>query len=98
MRYSKIIGTGSYLPEKRLTNDDLSKMVDTSDEWIVERTGIKARHIMSPEETTTSMANIAATRALEASGIDKNKIQLIIVATCTPHKLSQTLLVVFREA
>lgn len=87
MRYSKIIGTGSYLPEKRLTNDDLSKMVDTSDEWIVERTGIKARHIMSPEETTTSMANIAATRALEASGIDKNKIQLIIVATCTPHKL-----------
>lgn len=87
MKYSKIIGTGSYLPNKLLTNEDLTKMVDTSDEWIVGRTGIKVRHIMDKGETTITMAEIAARRALEASGIDKNKIQLIIVATCTPHVL-----------
>lgn len=85
MRYSRIIGTGGYLPDKVLTNDDLAKIVDTTDEWIVERTGIKRRHVMSLDETTTSMSEIAARRALEASGVDKNKIQMIIVATCTPH-------------
>jgi len=85
MKYSRIIGTGGYLPSKVVTNEDLAKIVDTSDKWIVERTGIKRRHIMSNEETTTSMSEIAATRAIEASGIDKNKIQMVVMATCTPH-------------
>ena len=87
MKYSRIVGTGSYLPKKVLTNEDLAKIVDTSDEWIVSRTGIKRRHIMSGEETTNSMAEAAARKAIEASGIDKSKIQMIIVATCTPDKL-----------
>jgi 3-oxoacyl-[acyl-carrier-protein] synthase III len=84
MKYSRIIGTGGYLPEKVLTNDDLAKIVDTTDEWIVSRTGIKRRHIMSSGESTTSMAGVAASKAIEASGIDKNKIQMIVLATCTP--------------
>ena len=87
MKYSRIIGTGSYLPNQILTNADLAKIVDTTDEWIVDRTGIKSRHIMAHDETTITMAEIAAKRAIEASGIDKNKIHLIIVATCTPHNL-----------
>ncbi len=85
MKYSRIIGTGGYLPEKVITNDDLAKIVDTSDEWITERTGIKRRHIMTMGENTTTMAEMAAKRAIEAAGIDKHKIQLIIVATCTPQ-------------
>ena len=85
--YSRIIGTGSYLPEKKITNADLEKMVDTTDEWIVERTGIKCRHVMGKNETTTDMTQIAAERAIEAAGIDKNKIQMIIVATVTPETL-----------
>jgi 3-oxoacyl-[acyl-carrier-protein] synthase III len=84
MRYSRIIGTGGFLPQKILNNDDLSKIVDTSDEWIFERTGIRRRHVMSLGETTTSMAKEASLKAIEAAGIDKNKIQLIILATCTP--------------
>lgn len=85
MKYSRIIGTGGYLPKKVVTNEDLAKIVDTSDEWIVERTGIKRRHVMATDETTTSMAEIAARRAIEDSGVDKDKIQMIIVATCTPQ-------------
>jgi 3-oxoacyl-[acyl-carrier-protein] synthase-3 len=84
--YTRIIGTGGYLPENLLTNSDLEKMVDTTDEWIFSRTGVKTRHIMSKDESTTSMAEIAANRAIEASGINKNEIELIIVATSTPHK------------
>lgn len=84
MRYSRIIGTGGYLPHKILTNDDLAKIVDTSDEWIVERTGIKRRHITAPDETTASMAKAAASRAIEAAEIDPQQIQMIIFATCTP--------------
>lgn len=87
MKYTRIIGTGGYLPEKVLTNKDLEKMVDTTDQWIVERTGVRSRHIMAPNESTTSLAEIAASRALEASGIDKDKIDLIIVATTTPDTL-----------
>lgn len=87
MKYTRIIGTGSYLPSKLLTNADLEKMVDTTDEWILTRTGVKRRHIMAEGETTTTMAEIAARRAIDASGIDKNKIQLIIVATSTPQTL-----------
>jgi 3-oxoacyl-[acyl-carrier-protein] synthase-3 len=86
-KYARIIGTGSYLPSSLLTNTDLEKMVDTTDEWIFTRTGVKNRHIMAANESTTTMAEVAASRAIKASGIDKNKIQLIIVATSTPNKL-----------
>lgn len=79
--YTKIIGTGSYLPEQVRTNVDLEKMVDTSDEWIVTRTGIRERRIAGPDETVASMGFHAAERALEMAGIDKNDIGLIVVAT-----------------
>ena len=81
---SRIIGTGSYLPEKILTNQDLEKMVDTSDEWIVERTGIKSRHIAAEGETTCDLAEVAARRAIEMSGKKPEDIDLIIFATTTP--------------
>ena len=87
MRYTRIIGTGSYLPKNLLTNADLEKIVDTTDEWIFDRTGVRTRHVMSKDETTTSMAHIAAQRAIESAGINKNKIQMIIVATTTPYTL-----------
>lgn len=87
MTYSKISGTGSYLPKKMLTNFDLEKQVDTTDQWIVERTGIKERHIIGPDEGTVSMSVAAAKKALEAAGVDAKKIELIIVATTTPDKL-----------
>lgn len=79
--YTKILGTGSYLPEQIRTNADLEKMVDTSDEWIVTRTGIRERRIAAADENVSTMGLIAAQRALEMSGIDKNDIGLIIVAT-----------------
>ena len=82
--YSRIAGTGSYLPEKVLTNADLEKMVDTNDEWIVSRSGIRERHIAAEGETTSEMGFIAATRALEAAGLDAADIELIIVGTTTP--------------
>ena len=81
--YTKIIGTGSYLPEQVRTNADLEKMVDTSDEWIVTRTGIRERRIAGPEETVATMGFHAAERALSMAGIDKNDIGLIVVATTT---------------
>ncbi len=84
MSYAKITGTGSYLPEKILTNADLEKMVDTSDQWIQERTGIKQRHVASEGEYTSHLAVKAARNAIEAAGIDKDDIDLIIVATTTP--------------
>jgi 3-oxoacyl-[acyl-carrier-protein] synthase-3 len=79
--HTKIIGTGSFLPEHVRTNADLEKMVDTSDEWIVTRTGIRERRIAAPDETVATMAFAAATRALEMAGVDKSEIGLIIVAT-----------------
>ena len=82
--YSRIAGTGSYLPEKVLTNADLEKMVDTNDEWIVSRSGIRERHIAAEGETTSDMGFHAATRALEAAGLDAADIELIIVGTTTP--------------
>jgi 3-oxoacyl-[acyl-carrier-protein] synthase-3 len=85
--YSRIIGTGSYLPEKVLTNHDLEKMVDTNDQWITERTGIKKRHIVADDETTTDLAYHAAQRAIEAAGISNQDIDLIIVATTTPTRV-----------
>lgn len=79
--YTKIIGTGSYLPEQVRTNADLEKMVDTSDEWIVTRTGIRERRIAAPDETVSTMGFEAAKRALEMAGISADEIGLIIVAT-----------------
>lgn len=82
--FTKIIGTGSYLPSKVLTNDDLSKMVDTSDEWIFPRTGIKERHIADDNELTSDLATKAGVRALESAGVDASDIDLVILATTTP--------------
>ena len=87
MLYSKITGTGSYLPEKVLTNHDLEKMVETSDEWIRERTGIAKRHVASEGETTCDLSEQASRRAIEAAGIAVDDIDLIIVATTTPDKV-----------
>ncbi len=84
--YSRIIGTGGYLPEKILTNHDLEKMVETSDEWIRERTGIEQRHIAADGQTTCDLAEVASKRALEMAGIEADSIDLIIVATTTPDK------------
>lgn len=87
--YSRILGTGSYLPPKRLTNADLAadlaqRGVETSDEWIVERTGIRARHFAAPEVACSDLAVEAARRAIEAAGIGADDLDLIIVATSTP--------------
>ncbi|MBL1320909.1 MAG: ketoacyl-ACP synthase III [Methylophaga sp.] len=85
--YSRIAGTGSYLPEKALSNHDLEKMVETTDQWITDRTGIKKRHIVADDETTTDLAFYAAEKAIEAAGIENNEIDLIIVATTTPTRV-----------
>ncbi len=87
MIYSRIIGTGSYLPERVLTNEDLESMVDTSDEWIVSRTGIRERRLAAPDETTRDLAYEAALRAIDAGGVTKDEIDLIIVATTTPDRI-----------
>lgn len=87
MSYARITGTGSFLPEKILTNKDLEKMVDTSDEWIRDRTGITERHIAADDEFTVDLAEKAALNAIEAAGINKNDIDLIIVATTTPDRV-----------
>ncbi|MCK4760788.1 MAG: ketoacyl-ACP synthase III [Candidatus Aminicenantes bacterium] len=81
MKRVKIIGTGSYLPEKVMTNDDWSKLVDTSDEWITTRTGIKERHFAAPGQAASDLVKIAAEKALEDAGIDKDEIDVIIVGT-----------------
>ena len=82
--YARIAGTGSYLPEQVLTNDDLAKRVDTSDEWIRARTGIHQRHVAGPGETTSELAYRAALRALEAAGTDPSELDLIVLGTTTP--------------
>jgi 3-oxoacyl-[acyl-carrier-protein] synthase-3 len=81
---SSIIGTGSYMPEKILTNEDLSKIVDTSDEWITSRTGIKERRIAAETEATSDIASEAARRAMQSAGVTPEEIDLIVVATVTP--------------
>jgi 3-oxoacyl-[acyl-carrier-protein] synthase-3 len=83
--HAVITGFGSFTPEKKLTNDDLAKMVDTSDEWITTRTGIKTRHITTDEETTALLATKAAKRALDETNLDGGEVELIIVATITPE-------------
>ena len=87
MMYSRITGTGSYLPEKILTNHDLEKIMDTTDEWIRDRTGIYKRHIAAGGETTCDLAEIAATRAMEAAGRTPRQIDLIVLATTTPDRV-----------
>ncbi|WP_308027994.1 beta-ketoacyl-ACP synthase III [Neisseria bergeri] len=84
MQYAKISGTGSYLPVNRVSNDDLAQKVDTSDEWITARTGIKFRHIAAENEKTSDLAAEAARRALDTAGLNGSEIDLIIVATATP--------------
>src|SRR5450432_1807702 len=83
-RSVSIIGTGSYLPERVLSNADLEKMVDTNDEWIVSRTGIKERRIAADDESTSDLAAKAALSAMENAGITADEIDLILVATITP--------------
>lgn len=87
MTSSRIVGTGSYLPKKILTNADLESMVDTTDEWIFTRTGIRERHIVAEDEQTSDLALHAARNAIEAAGIQATDIDLIIVATTTPDKI-----------
>lgn len=87
MTYARIAGIGSYLPDKVLSNADLEKIMDTSDEWIRERTGIKRRHIAADDETTASIALRAAQNAMEMAGIAADELDLIVVGTCTPDKV-----------
>ncbi len=87
MKYSRIAGTGSYLPEKILTNVDLEHMVDTTDEWIFTRTGIRERHIAAEGEFTSDLSTQAARQAIKAAGIQAQDIDLIIVATTTPDRV-----------
>ncbi|MDO9046674.1 MAG: beta-ketoacyl-ACP synthase III [Methylobacter sp.] len=86
-RYSRVIGTGGYLPEEVRTNEQISQTVDTSDSWIFERTGIKSRRIAGADETASSMAEIAARQAIDAAACDPEEIDLIIVATGTPDRV-----------
>ncbi|MBM3482659.1 MAG: ketoacyl-ACP synthase III [Alphaproteobacteria bacterium] len=81
---ARVAGCGSYLPEKVLTNDELSRLVETSNDWIVERTGIRERHIAAKGETTADLAEHAARRAIGAAGIKANALDLIVLATSTP--------------
>lgn len=87
MTFARIAGTGGYLPERVMTNQELEEMVDTSDEWIQDRSGIKRRHIAAEGEKTSDMAVAAANRAIEAADIDVSEIDLIVVATTTPDKV-----------
>ncbi len=87
MKYSKILGTGSYLPEKIVTNHDLEKIVETSDEWIVERTGIKQRHLAGEHENAVTLAEAAARKAMDAAGLKPEDIEMIIVTSTTPHMM-----------
>ncbi len=87
MTYARITGTGGYLPENVMTNHDLEKIVDTTDQWIRERTGIEQRHIAVEGQTMVDLAEMAARRAIEAADIDAQDIDLIILATSTPDKI-----------
>ena len=82
--YSKIVGTGSYLPERVVTNQELEKIVDTNDEWIVSRTGIRERHYAADDQNASDLALIACQRAMQAAGVTATDIDLIIVGTSTP--------------
>jgi 3-oxoacyl-[acyl-carrier-protein] synthase-3 len=84
VKFSKIIGTGSYLPEKIVTNADLEKILDTSDQWIQDRTGICERRIAHEDETSSDMAEIATQRAMDTAGVEPHEIGLLVVGTTTP--------------
>ena len=86
MRRSVVLGAGSALPRRKVTNEELAKQVDTSDEWIVERTGIRSRYVAGDGETTASLATDAARKALEHAGVDAQDIDLIVLATATPDQ------------
>src|SRR5690606_2625073 len=85
--YSRIIGTGSYLPERLVTNHDLAKTVDTSDEWITTRTGIRQRYLAADDQNTSDLALEASRRALDAAGVKVDELDLIVVATTTPDQV-----------
>jgi len=87
LKYSRLTGTGGCLPEKVLTNHDLERMVETSDQWIVDRTGIRKRHIAAAGETTCDLAEVAARRAMAAAGRVATDIDLVVVATTTPDRV-----------
>lgn len=97
MKNSKIIATGSYLPEKILTNLELEQMVATSDEWITSRTGIKQRRVIAKDQTVADLAYLAAMDAINCSGFDKNQIDLILVATTTVHNLFPSTACIIQE-
>ncbi|MBL8258995.1 MAG: ketoacyl-ACP synthase III [Candidatus Competibacteraceae bacterium] len=84
MNYARIVGTGGYLPEKVVSNADLEQMIDTTAEWIVERTGVEERRVAAPGETTCDLAERAARRALDAAGVGPDAIDLIVLGTTTP--------------
>ena len=88
MTYARIAGTGGYLPERVLTNDDFATRLDTSDEWIRERTGIKRRHIAADDEVTSDLAANAAQRALDAAGVSAEEIDLIVQPPLVCHRRS----------
>lgn len=87
MNYSRIVATGSYLPERVLTNAELETLVDTNDAWIRERTGIRQRHIVAEDESTCDLAERAARAAIESADVDPGELELIIVGTTTPDKI-----------
>jgi len=87
MTYARITGTGGYLPENVMTNNDLEKIVDTTDQWIRDRTGIEQRHIAAEGQTTVDLAEVAARKAIEAAGLEPHEIDLIVFATSTPDKI-----------
>jgi 3-oxoacyl-[acyl-carrier-protein] synthase-3 len=87
VNYSRIIGTGGYLPEKILTNAELETLVETSDQWIVDRTGIRTRHLAAEDQDTCDLAEKAARRALDMAKCDASEMDLIILATTTPDRI-----------
>ena len=84
MTYSRIVGTGRYLPERIMTNADLEKIVDTTDEWIRTRTGVERRHVVEPDQTTSDMCVEAAKKAMDAAGVKPQDIDMVITGTTTP--------------
>jgi 3-oxoacyl-[acyl-carrier-protein] synthase III len=97
MTYSRIVGTGCYLPEKILSNFDLEKMVDTSNEWIITRSGIRQRHIAADQEMASDLALHASKKAIAAAAIDPDSIGLIIVATTTPDMIFPSTACILQE-
>nr|MBP6104793.1 ketoacyl-ACP synthase III [Gammaproteobacteria bacterium] len=98
MIYTRIASTGSYLPARRVSNDELAQSVDTSHAWILERTGIEQRHIANDQETTVFMGTEAAKQALETAGVSASDIDMIIVASCTAEKIFPSTACLIQEA